>query len=341
MARDPGARCVGYRRAPAMAPREAGLKAPTLPAQNPTRVLPGQAGKLAAGPKIAERGCRKATRWGGKPPRRAYRPSIGCARAPVAPSLALSAGLVVLGCRLGHRRKPGQTQHCRAVLGVRGTSAAATRSRGLLAWDDAGLARWLPPTLAQAERSQSVTRRCKFTSTGKRSGRDLALTAIACHLRSGSFLLLGDGRPAAGCSDSADLARHLFLGARRLAPLRAPLPGAAEAGSTRRPVLCLAGLSRNSRDFHRLATALASPGADGTRGLRPRQPRPRPVRARWRLAELLAPGRGQRRPRFHGHARSARRRRHRHLARRAARHADGACCGPAPSPPPSSTTSAR
>ena len=30
-------------------------------------------------------------------------------------------------------------------------------------------------------------------------------------------------------------------------------------GSTRRPVLCLAGLTRNSRDFHDLATALAHP----------------------------------------------------------------------------------
>lgn len=34
-------------------------------------------------------------------------------------------------------------------------------------------------------------------------------------------------------------------------------------GSNRRPVLCLAGLSRNSRDFHRLATVLASAGPDG------------------------------------------------------------------------------
>jgi pimeloyl-ACP methyl ester carboxylesterase len=33
-------------------------------------------------------------------------------------------------------------------------------------------------------------------------------------------------------------------------------------GSTRRPVLCLAGLSRNSRDFHRLAVALASAGPE-------------------------------------------------------------------------------
>jgi pimeloyl-ACP methyl ester carboxylesterase len=34
-------------------------------------------------------------------------------------------------------------------------------------------------------------------------------------------------------------------------------------GSLRPPVLCLAGLSRNSRDFHRLATALSTPAADG------------------------------------------------------------------------------
>jgi pimeloyl-ACP methyl ester carboxylesterase len=32
------------------------------------------------------------------------------------------------------------------------------------------------------------------------------------------------------------------------------------AGSARRPVLCLAGLSRNSRDFHHLATTLAAAG---------------------------------------------------------------------------------
>jgi pimeloyl-ACP methyl ester carboxylesterase len=35
------------------------------------------------------------------------------------------------------------------------------------------------------------------------------------------------------------------------------------AGSARRPVLCLAGLNRNSRDFHHLATALASAAAAG------------------------------------------------------------------------------
>jgi pimeloyl-ACP methyl ester carboxylesterase len=36
-------------------------------------------------------------------------------------------------------------------------------------------------------------------------------------------------------------------------------------GSTRRPVLCLAGLSRNSRDFHRLAVALSAPGSGTAR----------------------------------------------------------------------------
>jgi pimeloyl-ACP methyl ester carboxylesterase len=34
-------------------------------------------------------------------------------------------------------------------------------------------------------------------------------------------------------------------------------------GATRRPVLCLAGLSRNGRDFHRLAVDLSAPGAAG------------------------------------------------------------------------------
>ena len=33
----------------------------------------------------------------------------------------------------------------------------------------------------------------------------------------------------------------------------------AAPGSTRRPVLCLAGLTRNSRDFHHIASALSSP----------------------------------------------------------------------------------
>ena len=35
------------------------------------------------------------------------------------------------------------------------------------------------------------------------------------------------------------------------------------AASTRRPVLCLAGLTRNGRDFHDLATALAATDATG------------------------------------------------------------------------------
>jgi pimeloyl-ACP methyl ester carboxylesterase len=39
-----------------------------------------------------------------------------------------------------------------------------------------------------------------------------------------------------------------------------PAKADARGGSARRPVLCLAGLSRNSRDFHRLAVALASAG---------------------------------------------------------------------------------
>jgi hypothetical protein len=46
MARDPGARCVGYRRAASNgADREAGLMAPTLSAQNAyAAVFPGQGG---------------------------------------------------------------------------------------------------------------------------------------------------------------------------------------------------------------------------------------------------------------------------------------------------------
>jgi hypothetical protein len=64
MARDPGARCVGYRRAASNgADCEAGLKAPTLSAQNAhAAVFPGQGGEARSdGRKIAERGCRKAT----------------------------------------------------------------------------------------------------------------------------------------------------------------------------------------------------------------------------------------------------------------------------------------
>jgi pimeloyl-ACP methyl ester carboxylesterase len=41
-----------------------------------------------------------------------------------------------------------------------------------------------------------------------------------------------------------------------------PARGEAGGGAPRRPVLCLAGLSRNSRDFHRIAGALATAGAE-------------------------------------------------------------------------------
>ena len=53
MARDPGACCVGHRRAASNgADREAGLKAPTLSAQTPqTSGLPRAGGKLAAEPR--------------------------------------------------------------------------------------------------------------------------------------------------------------------------------------------------------------------------------------------------------------------------------------------------
>ena len=48
MARDPGARCVGYRRAASNgADREAGLKAPALPAQTPQMSGLPRAGGMA------------------------------------------------------------------------------------------------------------------------------------------------------------------------------------------------------------------------------------------------------------------------------------------------------
>ena len=94
-------------------------------------------------------------------------------------------------------------------------------------------------------------------------------------------------------------------------------------GSTRRPVLCLAGLSRNSRDFHRLATALASPG-DAGRDVYALDSRGRGLSEHdrdWRNYSLLVELNDA--LDFIDHERAARRRRHRHLARRAARHADG------------------
>ena len=96
MARDPGARCVGHRRAASNgADREAGLKAPTLPAQTPQMSGLPRAGGMArsSGRKSPRRGCRKATRWGGKPPRHAC--GVGT-RAPVAPSPAPPTGLQAL-----------------------------------------------------------------------------------------------------------------------------------------------------------------------------------------------------------------------------------------------------
>ena len=45
MARDPGARCVGYRRAASNgAIEKRGSRRPVLPAQNPTGFFPGQGG---------------------------------------------------------------------------------------------------------------------------------------------------------------------------------------------------------------------------------------------------------------------------------------------------------
>jgi pimeloyl-ACP methyl ester carboxylesterase len=55
--------------------------------------------------------------------------------------------------------------------------------------------------------------------------------------------------------------RDIYFSARdglRLYARHYPAPG-----SRRRPVLCLAGLTRNGRDFHRLAETLASTGAEG------------------------------------------------------------------------------
>ena len=71
--------------------------------------------------------------------------------------------------------------------------------------------------------------------------------------------------------------RHPLHLARRAAALCAALPGArldAPAGGVP------GGPHRNSRDFHDLATVLASPRRDGTRRLRARQPRARALAAR-------------------------------------------------------------
>ena len=96
-----GGRCVRYRRGPAMAPSRSGAQAPTLSAQISKEVFPGQGGfKDRSGDrKIAERGCRKATRWGRETAPEDRKILLGCgvgARAPVAPSPAPPAGLVAL-----------------------------------------------------------------------------------------------------------------------------------------------------------------------------------------------------------------------------------------------------
>ena len=93
-------------------------------------------------------------------------------------------------------------------------------------------------------------------------------------------------------------------------------------GSRRRPVLCLAGLTRNSRDFHDLAVAL-SIGPGGAHRLGARQPRARALRARSELAELLGAGRDAGRDRPCDDGRAAWRDDRRYLARRPHRHGAG------------------
>ena len=90
----------------------------------------------------------------------------------------------------------------------------------------------------------------------------------------------------------------------------------ARVPSSRRPVLCLAGLTRNSRDFGRIATAL-SQHASSPRDVYTLDTRGRGFfRVRHRLEELFGADRDARRHRLHDHDGTQRSRHHRHLARR-------------------------
>ena len=112
-------------------------------------------------------------------------------------------------------------------------------------------------------------------------------------------------------------------------------------GSLRRPAVCLAGLTRNCPRLPRPRQRAGAARRDRPRRLLPRLSRARALAVRSQLEELLDPGRAQRRTRLHGHEGPRPRRRHRHLARRADRHADGACCARMRWAPSCSTTSGR
>jgi pimeloyl-ACP methyl ester carboxylesterase len=90
-----------------------------------------------------------------------------------------------------------------------------------------------------------------------------ACGAIACRPHGGN-ISYEKGRQTAG-APTVQTWHDIYFSARdglRLYARHYPVHGGASGGSTRRPVLCLAGLSRNSRDFHRLAAALTAEGRE-------------------------------------------------------------------------------